>query len=197
MALIYYHEGRGHPIHYFDRSNPDVTAGEEIDQRASYCDYVLGGERAFHTSDSLQDERLADHPARDFVKSYFGVPIVGPNGTAQAVLCQFDVVPRETASIDQTLLIRAAAEFQRRLHLYKPVQGTSQVSSEHQEKWGRVTLYVVERRKPEWSAPRYSVERTRTREDGRESPRQVYGRDGFASFEEALEFGRQWCQPES
>jgi GAF domain-containing protein len=196
VALIYYQDGRGHPLHYFDRSNPDLIAGEEIDQRASYCSTVLASGRIFQTSDSLQDERLAGHPARDFVKAYFGVPLFAPDGGVQAVLCHFDVVPRDSSLIDAQLLTQAGAEFQKRLSQYRLALPLSEISHEHAERLGNTTLYVVERRRAEWTVPRYSVERTKTRADGRESPRQVYGRDGFASFDEALEFGRQWCQPD-
>ncbi len=67
------------------------------------------------------------------------------------------------------------------------------------EKVGTSTLHVVEHTRPEWPQPRYSVERTRTRSDGSVSPRITYGhgidfgKGGFSSFEEARDFGREWC----
>ncbi len=196
VAVIFYQEGRGHFVHFFDNSNPEITGGEEIDQRASYCSKVIADEAVFQTSDSSTDARLQDHPARDFVKAYFGVPIFSPDGSVHAVLCHFDVQPRDTGKVDGHLLSQAAAAFQSRLAGYKLDRPVTTVSSEYSEKCGASTLHVIERRKADWNAPRYSVERTRIGMDGGASPRQVYGRDGFLSFSDALEFGRQWCNPD-
>lgn len=194
VAVIYFVDGRGHPVHYFDRQNPDVRQGEELDQRATYCNTVIATREPFETPNAIEDLRLVEHAARQHVSSYVGVPILAEDGSVRAVLCHFDIFPRSTADVDHALLQQAAAALQPRLRDYQLPQPASAVSREHVETIGNRTLYVYQRTRPDWPTPRYTIERTKTLPNGSLSHRICYGRDGFASLEEAVDFGREWCQ---
>lgn len=193
IALIHFTEGRGNPIHYFDRDNPDITDADELDQRATYCNAVVTHRKPFHTVDSMGDARLQNHPARQSIRSYLGVPILAQDGTAQAVLCSFDQVPQSVTESHRQLLLKAADAFREVLGEFKLTPPVSRITATQTELIGDSTLRVVERMKPGWSSPKYTIERTRNHADGGSSLRLSYGRDGFDSMEEALEFGREWC----
>jgi len=59
---------------------------------------------------------------------------------------------------------------------------------------GKSRIYLVENKLADWLAPRYYVERSTIQDDGSTGSRVAYGGPGFRSVDEALEFGREWCQ---
>ena len=193
-AVIYFAEGRGHAIHYFDRENPEVTEVDEFDQRATYCNSVVTHGQPFETPDSMDDARLLEHPARHSVRAYLGVPIMADDGSAQASLCYFDPYPQSINDRDRNLLMQAAEAFRTRMAGFQLAPPASRVTMVRAEKVGNSTLHVVERIKEGWESPRYTIERSTRHADGSTIRRVSYGRDGFASLEEALEFGREWCR---
>lgn len=78
----------------FDRENPQLSFSGDIHLLAdTYCSIVSATGEPFTTSDSRVDDRLAEHPARDRVISYFGIPL-SVNGEVRGVLCHFDGRPR-------------------------------------------------------------------------------------------------------
>ena len=193
VAVIYFADGRGHPVHFYDRQNPDVRVGEELDQRVTYCNSVVTTRAPFHTGNSLEDMRLLEHPAREHVSAYFGVPIFADDGAVHAVLCHFDNFPRNTAEVDSELLQVAASAFQRRMKGFQLGQRGSVVSQLRTEIIGDKTLYVYQRTRADWAEPKYTIERVKQLDNGSSSHRIAYGKDGFSTLEEALEFGREWC----
>jgi hypothetical protein len=199
LSIIYYVEGRGHPVHHFDRQNPDLIEAEELDQQLTYCSTVIVERRPVVIADSLAEQSLKAHPAREHIRSYYGLPLLAEDGSAHAVLCHYDHVPQDIAALDHDLLRQAALEFQARLARYGANRVASTVETVYTEVIGNSTFHVVKHTKAEWARPRYSVERTRTRADGTVTPRVAYGQStafgqgGFSSVEDAMEFGREWC----
>lgn len=191
-AVIHYADGRGHPLHFYDRENPEVIETEELDQRATYCNQVIKLREPFHTEDSTRDLRLVGHPVRHRMRAYLGAPIVATDGPVQAVLCSFDPDPQNLEAMRVELFVRAAEILAPRLAI-PPHAPHSRETTSRTETFGNWTLRVVERTKPGWTAPKYTIERSRRRADGSSSLRLKYGQDGFDSIDEALAFGREWC----
>lgn len=79
----------------FDRENPTLNLSGEVSRLDdTYCALVCGDERPFATESSATDPRLAQHAARERVRSYCGVPIRSESGRVWGTLCHHDVRPR-------------------------------------------------------------------------------------------------------
>ncbi|HYH43220.1 MAG TPA: GAF domain-containing protein [Burkholderiales bacterium] len=81
-------------LYFFDRENPQQESTEDIPVMASYCAFVRDRNSLFSTPDSLQDERVRDHPKRQVVQSYCGVPLRDESGDMFGTICHFDFRPR-------------------------------------------------------------------------------------------------------
>ncbi len=95
-------------VYYYDRDQPEQTTLAAIPISATYCCYVRRSSGLFTTADALLDARLEDHPARQDVRAYCGVPVFGPGDLFLGTLCHFDAVPRDPARLDLVLMQRAA-----------------------------------------------------------------------------------------
>jgi GAF domain-containing protein len=92
---IYYKVGdRLKNLYIYDRENPEFAPFPDIPATSSYCSLVIRTCVAFSSESTLQDPRLADHPAREQVQSYCGAPLKRSNGEVFGTLCFFDFVPR-------------------------------------------------------------------------------------------------------
>ncbi len=80
-------------VYFFDRERPEVETCPDIPIMASYCVFVRDSGNMFVTLDSLEDERVTNHPKRLEVRSYCGVPLVGEDGRAFGTICHFDSQP--------------------------------------------------------------------------------------------------------
>lgn len=76
-------------------ANPPETL-LTVPEGASYCGIVRDTRDAFLVNRSLEDGRVFDHPARESVQSYCGVPLVGEDGAVFGSLCHFDFEPHDT-----------------------------------------------------------------------------------------------------
>jgi len=68
-------------------STPDIPV------MISYCVFVRNRRSTFTIADSLQDDRVRDHPKRQEVQSYCGVPLRDVNGEMFGTICHFDFRP--------------------------------------------------------------------------------------------------------
>ena len=80
-------------LYFFDRENPTQESTPDIPVMASYCVFVRNSRSAFTTPDSLQDDRVHDHPKRKVVQSYCGVPLLDEDGKMFGTICHFDLRP--------------------------------------------------------------------------------------------------------
>lgn len=74
----------------------------------SYCGIMHDTARPFVTGNAHLDERLIEHPARDQVISYCGVPLRAPSGELYASLCHFDYRPILFSATDLEFVCDAA-----------------------------------------------------------------------------------------
>lgn len=95
-------------VRLYDRENPELEMGADTPLRETYC-FITGSTAApFYTADARADARLGDHPARDSVLSYCGVPLLDESGAAVGTLCHFDLAPRPIPTREIAVLSAAA-----------------------------------------------------------------------------------------
>lgn len=121
--------GFAHSLYYVDRVNPEVHSIPGIPENATYCCYVRDSRGQFTTLDALIDERLDDHPARQEVRGYCGIPVLDPEGVLLGTLCHFDEMPRDSTQIDLDLLLQVASELARHGQVPRVGAGLSGASS--------------------------------------------------------------------
>lgn len=92
----------------YDREQPTIPRGDDSPARETYCSIVLATGASFATADALTDTRLREHPARESVRSYFGVPLRRADQSRYGTLCHFDVVPRAIPHQERSLMEAAA-----------------------------------------------------------------------------------------
>lgn len=117
IGIFRFHDGRANAAIHIDRENPSVTAAQEVPDTATYCCYVRDSQGAFTTANSMLDSRLADHPAREVVLSYCGVPVIDPEGELLGTLCHYDRVPQDPSQLDLDLLVQVASALQQGGHI--------------------------------------------------------------------------------
>ena len=94
-----------------DAEHVATTRGDDAPLAATYCAIVGAYERPFATDDALVDNRLSAHPGRDMVRSYCGVLLRRPDGSAFGTLCHFDTVPCHVPTAEVALMERVAPLF--------------------------------------------------------------------------------------
>ncbi|MES2859818.1 MAG: GAF domain-containing protein [Pseudomonadota bacterium] len=94
----------------YDRLSDPPEVLLTVPEGASYCGIVRDTRDAFLVNRSLEDGRVFDHPARESVQSYCGVPLVGEDGTVFGSLCHFDFEPHDTAD-DLIELMQGVARY--------------------------------------------------------------------------------------
>jgi GAF domain-containing protein len=83
-------------LFFYDRQNPTVESAGDFDDlpvTVTYCVYVRRHGAPFTVEDSLHDDRVTDHPAKNTVRAYCGVPLLDQYGNSFATLCHFDFEP--------------------------------------------------------------------------------------------------------
>ena len=84
-----------HNVSLFDRENPTLNvSGAVCALEDSYCSIVCTSGDPFAIADSRDDSRVANHPTRDAIQSYAGIPVRQPGGRVLGSLCHFDGRPR-------------------------------------------------------------------------------------------------------
>ena len=102
-------------VHLVDSYTVECTKGDDVPMTETFCSVVGEGERTFTTENSLADERLTTHPARETVLSYCGVLLRDAAGRPFGSLCHFDVVPCDVPIAEIPLMEAAAASLMRAL----------------------------------------------------------------------------------
>ena len=91
-------------LFFYDRDNPKIEEVEEIPVNASYCVFVRDSGDVFHTSDALRDERVREHPKREQIRAYCGVPVLDRAGKLFGSICHFDAAPTVILDADVALM---------------------------------------------------------------------------------------------
>ena len=109
FTSLYHFDGPTlHSITFYDRQNPGVDSSEDIPVEASYCVFVRDRRESFIMPDASRDERVKQHPKREMVKRYCGVPLLDRAGKMFGSICHFDLEPGRIADEDVGLLERLA-----------------------------------------------------------------------------------------
>ena len=90
---------------HFDREMPDRQQAAEVPESATYCTIVRDSGEPFATADAMADRRLDRHPAREEVRTYCGIPLMGSDGAVMGTLCHYDLVPRHPEQINVELML--------------------------------------------------------------------------------------------
>lgn len=104
IGIWRFRDGKANAAVHVDREQPDALSATEVPDTATYCTLIRSTGGLFQTSDAALDERLKDHPARDTVLTYHGVPLIDMKGYVIGTLCHYDLVPRDNTQIDTPLM---------------------------------------------------------------------------------------------
>ena len=108
LSIFRFQDGKATSCVHVDRADLLATQADEVPDTATYCLHVRNSKRPFVTANAAADTRTTDHPARDAVLSYCGIPILEKDGTLIGTLCHYDLVARDPDQLDQELLLRVA-----------------------------------------------------------------------------------------
>ncbi len=109
IGIWRFEDGKANAVVHYDRENPEVTSASEVPDTATYCCFVRASGEPFKTPNALVDERLMQHPAREKVLTYCGVPVMDSFGNIMGTLCHYDVVPRDPEQIDIPLMLSVSS----------------------------------------------------------------------------------------
>lgn len=114
VSIFRFKQGKATSVVHVDRENLSVTQAAEVPDTATYCSFVRETDEPFVTADASQDSRTADHPAKDVVLAYCGIPILQPDdGALIGTLCFYDLVPRDPQQLDLELLLQVSSAIAR------------------------------------------------------------------------------------
>lgn len=86
-----------HNLYLYDRANPEFGLFPDARLEESYCSIVRETTAAFVVEDSAHDARVGEHPKRELILSYCGIPLRRADGALFGTLCHFDFAPHEIA----------------------------------------------------------------------------------------------------
>jgi GAF domain-containing protein len=93
----------------FDRTDAAARPWEAFPMLHSYCSIILATGESFSTSNSMDDERVREHAARESVRAYCGVPLLDREGRVLGTLCHFDFVAQSADLVDIELMLEIPA----------------------------------------------------------------------------------------
>ncbi|MCZ2495232.1 GAF domain-containing protein [Xylophilus sp. Kf1] len=105
IGIWRFDQGRAAAAAHFDREMPDRQQAAEVPESATYCTIVRDSGEPFATADAMADRRLDRHPAREEVRTYCGIPLMGSDGAVMGTLCHYDLVPRDPEQINVELML--------------------------------------------------------------------------------------------
>jgi GAF domain-containing protein len=114
IALFRQHGDKANAAVFYDREHPEVLRVDEVPASATYCQLAIQSKSPFKTGDALADPRLTSHAAREAVQSYWGLPVMTPEGEILGTLCTYDVVPRDPQQIDLQLMVEVASTIEQK-----------------------------------------------------------------------------------
>lgn len=99
-----------------DKHDPAVTKCGYQPILDSYCIYIHRSAERFSVGDAESDKRVQDHPKCRVYKSYYGIPLFGPEGRLAGTVCHFDTTPQNAtpgviAALDELAPCIATAVF--------------------------------------------------------------------------------------
>jgi hypothetical protein len=95
-GVYYFEPGVVKSLVLADRENPQLRVGGDVPWFESYCMMTATDGTECEIQDSVADERLTKHAARQTVLSYCAVLLRMPDGEELGTLCHYDVCARKT-----------------------------------------------------------------------------------------------------
>ena len=95
--------------HIIDAEDPDVETLPDVPVKATYCSFTRSKGESLSIANSQEDDRVKDHPARDEVLAYCGVPLQDERGNIFGTVCHFDYEPVDISDMNVQLLESIAA----------------------------------------------------------------------------------------
>lgn len=97
-SIFRFADGKLDSVWTFDRARPNADASAvDLPIAGSYCTYIESAAAPIYITDATTDPRVADHPKRDILRSYCGVPLFRADGSLFGTLCHYDEEPRPLA----------------------------------------------------------------------------------------------------
>ena len=120
FTSVYHFDGPTlHGVTFYDRQNPEDEGCEDIPVEASYCVFVRDRAENFIMPDASNDELAKDHPKREVVKRYCGIPLLDSAGKMFGSICHFDLEPGRITDRDVELLERMADLLRRSVEMLR------------------------------------------------------------------------------
>ena len=109
ISIFRFADGRARSVVHVDRFDDNQLQTDEVADTATYCCYVRDSAGPFITADAMSDPRTAEHPARQAIRAYCGMPVFTPEGVLIGTLCHYDTEPRDPGQIDIELMLRVSS----------------------------------------------------------------------------------------
>ncbi len=109
ISIFRFANGRAKSVVHVDRLDDSQLQTSEVAESATYCCYVRDSGGPFVTADAMSDQRTADHPAREAIRAYCGMPVITPEGSLLGTLCHYDTEPRDPGQIDLELMLQVSS----------------------------------------------------------------------------------------
>lgn len=100
-------------VWFHDCEHPARETIDDIPVLASYCVFVREERSTFRVHDSDTDARVADHPKREQIRAYCGVPLLDSMGRMFGTICHFDFRPMRISDENVELMEALAPMLQR------------------------------------------------------------------------------------
>lgn len=91
-------------VWFYDREHPERERCDDVPVLASYCVFVREDRSTFRLDDSQADARVAEHPRREQIRAYCGVPLIDDTGRMFGTVCHFDFRPRSISDENVALM---------------------------------------------------------------------------------------------
>ena len=97
-----------------DAENLDVETLPDVPLTATYCSFARSKGEVLSIEDSLKDDRVQGHPARNEIISYCGVPLQDKSGEIYGTVCHFNYEPVRISDFNVELLEAVAPLLEKR-----------------------------------------------------------------------------------
>lgn len=96
-------------LQIIDKQDPDSESLPDVPVTATYCAFTRSTGGPLAIRDARREDRWTDHPARDEIISYCGVPLVDDQGAIFGTICHYDYGPVEISPENVELLEAVSA----------------------------------------------------------------------------------------
>lgn len=117
-------------VWFYDCEQPERETVEDIPVLASYCVFVRDTETTFRVDNADADARVANHPKREQIRAYCGVPLLDAMGRMFGTVCHFDYRPLRISDENVALMEALAPLLQRYSVQAEPMRGLAAAPSQ-------------------------------------------------------------------